>query len=211
MKQFSQMNTKDIIGFVKGVDKKTWGKFSVVAIGAVFFLIVFVYPAWIERPILRREIQGMEAQIRQVSGLNQKKPVWEEDQRSFSDVLERTNGRLFSREGVGLLLGQVSKLAVESKVDVLASKPVNEKIVYAAPYNSKYEANGYDFTLQGGYHDFGMLANRIETYSRLLRIQSIHILPSEKTPGKQISEWRLSAISKSTQPAVAMGPYNAKK
>ena len=187
---------------------------TVLSCAAGFLLVVvfLVIPAWIERPLLRRDIQSMEAQIRQVNALNQKRLGWEENQKEFGSLIEKTRARVFTAEDMDLLLGQVSKMASESRVDVLASRPSTEKAVFAAPYNLKYLPNGYEFTVRGGYHALGELASRIETHKKLLRIRSIEIVPAEKTPDRQVAELKLWAILAAPQTAVpAAGAGNAKK
>lgn len=209
MKSFKQWNFSQIIAFVKNVDKKTWRVVLSGAAGfllAIFFLII---PAWIERPMLHRDVQSMEAQIRQVNALNLKRFSWEENQKVFGSLIEATQARVFTSEDMGLLLGQISKMADESGVDVLASKPLPEKTVFPAPYHLKYQPYGYEFTVQGGYHELGKLASRIENHEKLLRIQSIHIVPAGKTPEQQVSELKLWAILK-TPPQAVLSAKNVK-
>jgi Tfp pilus assembly protein PilO len=212
MKPLNRWTSAEVIAFVKSVDKKVW---VIVLSGAVIFLlmvVLLIVPAWIERPMLRRDIESMEAQIRQVNILNQKRLIWEKDQKVFSSLIDGTRARVFTAEDMGLLLGQVSKMAVESGVDVLASRPSNEKTVFSAPYNLKYQSNGYEFTVQGGYHDLGKLTSRIETHHKLLRIRSLEIVPAEKTPNRHVIELRLWAILETPQAtAPAAGVANAKK
>lgn len=202
MKPLKQWTFADVIAFMKSVDKKTW---LVVLLCAVcFFLVTFflVIPAWIERPLLRRDIQSMEAQIRLVNALSQKRQGWEENQKIFGDLIEKTQARVFTAEELGVLLGQVSKRASESRVDVLASKPLIEKTVFAAPYNLKYQPKGYAFTVQGGYHDLAGLASRIEGHEKLLRIRSLEIVPAAETPNRHIAELKLWAILKASPQSV---------
>lgn len=216
MKIPSQWTSGQIIEFAKRVDKKTWGA---IVIGSVAFLIIvvfLVFPAWVARPLLRRDIEDMQAQIRLVHTLSQKRAVWEENQKTFGGLIERTHGRVFTADDLGLLLGQISKMASESRVDVLASKPMNEKIVFGAPYNTKYQPSGYEFTVQGGYHDLGMMVSRIENHEKLLRIRSLQVVSSEKSPGRHICGLKLWAIVVPAPVAVAKkapgtGAKNAKK
>jgi hypothetical protein len=194
MKMPNQWTTGEIIEFAKRVDKKTWGA---VAIGSTAFLLVLVFlvfPAWIERPLLRRDIESMQAQIRQVNALSQKRAAWQQDEKVLGALIEKTQGRVLTADGLGLLLGQISKMANETRVDVLASKPFNDKVLFAAPYNAKYQPSGYEFTLQGGYHDLGTLVSMIEGYEKLLRIRSLQIVASERTPERHICGLRLWAI-----------------
>jgi hypothetical protein len=215
MKPLNRWTFADIIAFVKSVDKKTW--LTVLAGGAGFLLLVIflIVPAWIERPLLRRDIQSMEAQIRQVKALSQKRAGWEETQKVFGSLIEETQKRVFTENDMGLLLGQASKFAAESRVDVLASKPLGEKMVFPAPYNLKYQPSGYEFTMQGSYHDLGMLVSRIENHEKLLRIQRLEIVPDKKVLDRHVADLKLLAILKAPPPAAvstkATKAKNAKK
>jgi len=210
MKTAKQLTMADIIGLAKTVDKKTWVTAGVTAVGLMLLWFVMIGPAWIERPALRREIHEMTTQINQVNILNQKRPILEQNLKVYGDVLAKTKERVYTFEGIGLLLGQISKLADESRVEVLASRPQLEKVIYAAPYNAKYAASGYEFTVQGGYHDLGKLAGRIESYDKLLRIQRLQITSSEKSPERHKAELRLLAITVAP-PAPVTKAANAKK
>lgn len=208
MKPLNKWTSADIIGFVKSVDKKTWMVVGSGLVGFFLLLVLLVIPAWIERPLLRRDIQSMEAQIRQINALNQKRHVWEEDQKVFAALIDGTRKRVFTADEMALLLGQISKMASESRVDMLTSKPVVEKVGFSAPYNLKYQPSGYEFTVQGGYHDLAKLASRIESYEKLLRIRSLQITPSGKTPDQHVAELKLWAILPAS-PAVAVPPVPA--
>ncbi|MDD5226186.1 MAG: hypothetical protein PHV97_03255 [Candidatus Omnitrophica bacterium] len=212
MKPLNQWTFVEVIAFVKSVDKRIWMIILSSAVGFFLMVVFLIIPAWIERPILRRDIQGMEAQIRQVNLLNQKRRGWEENQKVFGSLIDGTRARVFTPQEIGLLLGQVSKMAGESRVDVLASKPLAEKTVFPAPYNLKYQPSGYEFTVQGGYHDLGNLASRIETHGKLLRIRSLEIMPSEKTPDRHVAGLKIWAILTAPQVAAPVaGANNAKK
>ncbi|HOW87737.1 MAG TPA: hypothetical protein P5561_05605 [Candidatus Omnitrophota bacterium] len=210
MKPLNQWNFADVLALVKGIDKRTWIVIGASVAGALLLLVFFVIPAWIERPLLRRDIQSMESQIRQVNALNQKRLVWEEDQKVFEALIQKTQDRLFTPESLALLLGQVSKKAGDSRVDVLASKPMTEALVFPAPYHLKYQPSGYEFTVQGGYHELARMVSRIEGHEKLMRIQSIQIVPSGKSPDRHISQLRLWAILNAT-PASPGGAKDAKK
>ena len=196
MKPINQLHFVDIITFAKRFDKKTQVTVLSSALGFLLFLVFMVFPAWIERPLLRRDVQSMEAQIRQVKALNQKRQGWEENQKIYGLLIEDTQKRVFTAEELGMLLGHVSKMADESKVDMLASQPLDEKKVFPAPYHLKYQPSGYEFTVQGGYHNLATLVSRIEDHEKLLRIRSIEITPAEKTPERHVTELKLWAILK---------------
>ncbi len=194
MKMPTQWTTGEIIEIAKRVDKKTWVAIAIGTVASLLVLIFLVFPAWIERPLLRRDIESMQAQIRQVKALSQKRAAWEREQKVFGALIDKTRGRVFTADGLGLLLGQISKMASESRVDVLASKPMSEKVVFPAPYNAKYLLSGYEFSVQGGYHDLGTLVSRIENCENLLRVRSLQIVSSEKSQDRQVVGLRLWAV-----------------
>ena len=107
MKPLPKWTFAEVIAFVKSVDKKTWVAVLSGAVGFLIFVVFFVIPAWIERPLLRRDIQNMEAQIRQVNTLNQKRQGWEENQKLYGALIEKTRERVFTSEGLGMLLGHI--------------------------------------------------------------------------------------------------------
>lgn len=203
MKSLKSLPLASVFSFLRSLDRKTWLILLCGVVLLVLILFFLIIPAWIERPALRRDIQSMGGQIRQVTELNKKRGQWEEDQKAFSALLERTRARVFTNEDMGLLLGLVSKMASESRVDVLASKPTTEKAVFAAPYHLKYQPSGYEFSAQGGYHDLGVFVSRIEGHEKLLRVRSLEILPAEKTPDRHIANLTLWAIIKAPPPPPA--------
>ena len=215
MKPINQWTFAAIIEFAKGVDKKAWVAIVSGVAGFLLVLVFLIIPAWIERPMLRQQVQSMEAQIRQMNVLDGKRLLWKEDQKVFGDLISKTQSRIFTADAMESLLGQVSKMATESRVEVLASKPMSEKTVFPAPYHLKYQPSGYEFTVQGRYHDLGRFVSRLENSEKLLRIQSIQIVPAEKMPDRHIAQLKLWAILSAPPPAPsavsATGKNNVKK
>lgn len=214
MKPLNQWTVNDITGFIKSVDKKIWLMIAIGGIGFLLILVFLVIPAWIERPRLRRDILNMETQIRTVQTLTQKQAVWLQNEKTFDALIKNVQERLYTPESAASILGQASKKATESRVEVIVSKPASDKIVFPAPYHSKYESAGYEFTLQGGYHDMANLISRIESHTKLLRVRSFRIIPSDKAPDRHLAElkvWAISSTSKSAGAATAAGTNSAPK
>lgn len=211
MKPRNQWNTADVIDFVKGIDKKTWLVVISGAAGILLLLVFLILPAWIERPLLRRDLQSMESQIRQVEALSKKRSGWEENQSAYGAVIVKAEDRLFTSEAMGLILGQISKMASESRVDVIASKPFVEKSTFPAPFAAKYHPKGYEFTVQGGYHDLARFVSLVESHPKLLRIQSLQVRPSEKETERHFASIRLWAILSAPTPENTGEGHHAKK
>lgn len=198
MKPLKQWTKQELIDFFKGVDKKTWVVIgaSLAGVGILWFFLIG--PAWFERPRLRSEIQKMDTQIRQYQMLDQKRLKLEENQKVFSQLLADVQARLFGEEDLALLLGQISKLAYDARVDIAASKPKAEAVEFPAPYASRYEAVAYDFTMQGGYHQLGKFSAALESYPKWLRIQKIKITPLKDDALRHLAQFELVAIKDKT-------------
>ncbi len=202
MKPLQQWTKQELIDFLKGVDKRTWVIISASLVGMGVLWILLIGPAWIERPRLRSEIQKMDAQIRQYQMLDQKRMKLEENQKIFSQLLADAQLRLFGEEDLALLLGQVSKLANDARVDIAASKPKAEAMEFPAPYANRYEAVAYDFTMQGGYHQLGKFSAALESYPKWLRIQKIKITPLKDDALRHLAQVELVAIKDKTAETV---------
>ena len=203
MKPIRQWTKQDLIGFVKGVDKKTWGMVGGGIAGIALLWFFFIAPAWIERPRLSGSIREMDAQLRQYQVLNQRRLRLEEDMKVFTKLFDETKARLYKEGDIALLLGQVAKLASDSKVDMIASKPKSETVVFPKPYGDRYQTVSYDFTMQGGYHQIGKLAAALESHPKLIRIQKIQIVPDKDKTERHVVQFEIAAISERIGPVTA--------
>ncbi len=195
MKPINQITTSDIVAFVQGVDKKTWIKIGAgAAIFAVFYFLI-LDPAWFKRPKVYTSIRAVEAQIIGVKTSMRKRPDWIRDRESFQKFIKESKERIYAPGESSLLLGHISKLAEESKVTIVASKPKEYSGKLPAPFDKQYEANVYDFTIEGGYHEIGNFIGKIESNPKLLRVQLFNISAREEDPKIHLVDLSLSAVS----------------
>jgi hypothetical protein len=194
MKPVRPFNKEEVISFLKKIDKKTWGSLAVNFVGIILAWIFFIEPAWFARPRMRDEMQKIDVQLKQFQTLGQKRPVWTDNEKAFSRIINETKARIYKEGESALLLGQVSRLADEARVDVMASKPIKATVSFPDPFQNIFNPVAYDFTLRGGYHSLGQLIAGIENYPKLLRIQSIQITGSNDSPEKSIAQLELVAL-----------------
>ena len=195
MKPLNQITTADLIEFAKGVDPKTWIK---IGIGAAIFALLYFFilsPAWFKRPEVHQKILATETQIVGVKNAMRKRPEWIREQETFQKFIKDSKERIYAPGESSLLLGMISKLAEESKVTVVASKPKMFDGKLPVPFDKEYEANAYDFTLEGGYHEIGSFISKIESNPKLLRVQSFTVRSREEDPKKHLIDLSLSAVS----------------
>lgn len=193
--QISQMTPEQVVEIVKGVDKKTWIRLAIgaVVLGVLFYFLI--YPAWIKRFEIRAKAQASKAQITQTNALFRKRPelikIKEESQSFIKDSKER----MYTPSEASLLLGVISKMANDSKVAIVASKPRPFEGKLPAPFDTQYEASLYDVTVEGGYHAVGDFVSRLESNPKILRIQSFNIRQKEKSDKVHLADFTLSAVS----------------
>ena len=195
MKPLNQWTPSDITDLLKRVDKKTWIK---IGIGAAVFLVLFflvISPAWFQRLQVRSQIAVVKGQIITVENLSRKKPEWLRDQADFKKFIDDVKGRIFLPGETSLLLGAIAKLADESKVNIIASRPKDFLEKLPPPFDEQYEGNLYDFTVEGGYHALGTFISKIEANPKVLRIQLCHVNPREASPDSHVASISLSAMS----------------
>ncbi len=195
MKPLNQYTTAEILEMLKKVDKKTWIK---IGAGATIFFAVaylFIIPAWIKRLEVKAKIKDLENKMQITQNLLRKQPILLKDKEKFLGLANEVKGRLYQPGEASLLLGLVSKFAEESKVSVVASTPKPFDGKFPPPFDAQYEASLYDFTVEGGYHDLATFISRIESHTKVLRVQRYNLRPQEDKPLTHLADVSLSAVS----------------
>ena len=195
MKPLKQMTSADVLALLKGIDKKTWIRIGAGIVGFLILLIFIVWPAWISRLEIRQQVKDLKNQVTLTQGLLKRKPQLLADKDKFNKFSFEVKSRMFEPGEASLLLGIVSKMAQESKVSIVSSSPKTFEGKFPPPFDTQYDASAYDFTVEGGFHDFGDFVSKLENYPKVLRIQSFHIAPQDKGSVKQIASVSLTAVA----------------
>jgi hypothetical protein len=172
MKPINEWTVSDILSYLKSVDKKTWIMIGVATFVTLLFGLLVFGPAWIARPKVIREIQLLKGRIVTVETLKRKKSEMLQNQEHYESLIKGVKERLFKPGETAFLLGMISKLAEESKVSIVASKPMEYDGKFPAPFNTRYAGSLFEFSLEGDYHSLGNFVSRIESHEKVLRIQS---------------------------------------
>ncbi|MCM8775418.1 MAG: type 4a pilus biogenesis protein PilO [Candidatus Omnitrophica bacterium] len=195
MKPIREWTASDVLVFVRGIDQKTWFKIGIMTAVAWILVGVIIWPAWVKRVQIHGEIDTMKKRIEALEQLKQKKSELLKNKSDYARYVQDVQSRLYS-VGVGtLLLGEISKLAHESKVSIIASRPQDEAVKFPPPYDQLYRSTLYDFTIEGGYHALGTFVSKIESYPKQLQIQSFRIEPKGENSTSHVSEIRLLVVS----------------
>ena len=195
MKPIQQWKINDITDFLKGVDKKTWVKAGLISGTLLLVFVLILWPAWFERPQVRSQIKTVKARVQSLEVLRQRKPEWARNKTDYARYIEQIKGRLYMSDEVSLLLGEISKLADRAGVSIIASKPQNADVKFPAPFDQRYDAKLYDFTVEGGYHALGAFVSKLESYPKLLRVETFHLTPREDTPKAHLADIQLLVVS----------------
>ena len=195
MKPLNQLTTQDLIQMAKEVDRKTWYKIAGGVVGGIVLLVFLIWPAWFKRVQIRVEINDIKNQLAGLELLNQQKPELLKHQEEYKKYIQNAKPRLYQPGETSLLLGSISKLADQSKVAILASKPEEGEQTFPAPFDQQYDGDLYQFTVEGGYHALGEFISKIENNSKLLRVQVFTLSPQEEKAQSHEAEMVLSVVS----------------
>ena len=196
----SKLTPADIKNIVKKIDRKTWIKIGVGILSILLAGFFILYPAWVVRLQIRGQIREIEGQIETTQNLLKRQPVLVNEKEQFLKFNTEAKTHLYQEGETGLLLGEVSKLAQESNVAIVASTPKQFESVFPPPFDGQYGGSFYQFTAEGGYHELALFISRIESYPKLLRIQSFNLNHEEDT-AKHIAVLGLSVVSVKKNPA----------
>ncbi len=201
MKPLPQISSREIIDFLKTVDKKTWFKSGGIAAGVLLFLIFIGWPAWFERPSVRAQIKTLEGQILLTKSLFLKKPQLLKSKEEDSKWIGGSRSHLYEPGESSLLLGAIAQLATQSDVSVVASMPKDFIAQFPSPYNQEYAGNSYDFSVEGNYHNLGTFTGKIESGAKPLRIENFTLKSRAATGALPLAEINLSAIASKNKKA----------
>ena len=195
IKSIPQLTANDIREFLKKIDKKTWIKIGLAAGGFLLFFIFIGVPAWFERPGAKSRVNSIQSEIATTNTLILRRPELERNKQDYLKFIQGAKEQIYMPGESSLLLGAISKLAEESRISIIASKPKTYEGKLPEPFSAQYEASQYDFTVEGGYHDLANFISRIESNSKLLRVQSFYLRPQEEAPQNHLADISLSAVS----------------
>ncbi|MDP3921384.1 MAG: type 4a pilus biogenesis protein PilO [Candidatus Omnitrophota bacterium] len=195
MKPITEWTGQDVVSYLKTVDREMWMKIGIVAAGIALFLIVFAWPAWMRRPELLQELKDTKSQIVRVESLKRKRPQWIQDKKNYADFIADIAGRLYRSDEISLLLGTISKLAEESGVQIIASRPHRDTPDFPPPFHLQYKAEYINLTVEGGYHALGEFVSRIESNPKMLRIELFEVSPREGNPESHLATITLAAVT----------------
>ena len=195
MIKLNEITPAMILDYLKGVDKKTWIKVGVISFVALLFLIFIAYPAWIGRLEAKAQLDATTSQVAQTNNLFRRKPEFLSLKEECTKFVQSSKEKLYTPAEASLLLGAISKMANDSKVSIVASKPKPAEGKFPVPFDGLYESSLYDVTLEGGYHALGDFVSRVESNPKILRIQSLTIHPKDDNAQVRLADLTLAAIS----------------
>lgn len=195
--KLSEITPADILEFLKTVDKKTWIKVGIASSIGLVLLVFIIYPAWIGRVEVKAKLEATRGQVAQTNNLFRKKPELSRLKEESLLFAKASKERMYTPSEASLLLGTISKMANDSKVSIVASKPKPPEGKFPVPFDAQYESSLYDVTLEGGYHALADFVSRVEANEKILRIQSLSFHPRTEEDKQKglLADVTLAAIS----------------
>ncbi len=189
------IQTSDVVGFFKKMDRKTWGGCGA---GLIFFILAWVFilqPAWLGRAALKKQNQEINLQISGFKTLSLKKHQLEQQKKEIETSIQSFQKKLFSEAEISLLLGKISKVAQDAQVDLVSSQPLPHSEIFSGVYEKKYKSTLYQLTVDGSYHRIADFVSRLESYPQYFQIQELSINPEASMAEKLVADIKLMAVS----------------
>lgn len=197
MSAFSQWTFKDILEKTKSFDRRTWTLVISASLILILFVVFLAFPAWIFRFDVKRKARDISTNITSLENLVKRKPDLEKKKIEHLAFIKGSQEHLFKAQEMALLLGTISKMANETGVAIISSSPKENVQKFPAPFDARYEAGQYDFMVEGGYHQIGSLISRIESNSKLLRVEAFGLTPHADTARQdaEVASLTVSAVA----------------
>lgn len=200
MKPLTQWTSTDAIDFLKKVDIKLWRQIALCAVGSLLVFVIIIIPAWFERWQIKAELQGIEAKVQMVQNLARNETLWQKQSREYQELIRTTREKTYSSVETALLAGEISRLAKESRITIVSSRPHDVNAKFPAPFDKRYGLRSYQFVLNSGYHAFGDFLSRIENHPRFLQIQALNMQAGESASSLPKIEISIAAVSDESLP-----------
>lgn len=194
VKSLNQLSIQHTLNTFQKLDPKTKIKIVSAIFGILVFLIFIVGPAWIQRPVIKKEIAGLRSQIQSAERQIQLEPQLLAEQKKYNELVTQTKARLFTEEETQRLLGVIVNMAEKSGMTVLSSQPQLEAEKILEPFNKKYFPLSYLISLEGGYHELVQFISILEGYSKILRVNELSMKTQELKSHSHLGEVRLLAF-----------------
>lgn len=157
-------------------DKKTIIQQAVILAVTLILIFVVFFPLFFKIGFLKTDVKDKEQKISVSQAKIQKILELKKQLELQSKEIETVQNRFLQIQDLDRLVGDLSKLAADSGVRLVGSRPLSDaKKIFPEPYNKKYLTATYELTLEGGYHDFGKFFGEIEQSEKLLLVRDVTI------------------------------------
>jgi len=150
-----------------------------VALGVSLFVVMHLYvfkdvQTQIER--LEGNINDLEREIEKGRAAKADLPRLEEDIRNFEIELDRLRRILPTRRETDNLIKRLKQLTERGRFNLTRFTPGNFED------HGFYQAWPIQVGLDGTYHEFGLLFDRLSRFSRIINVNSLDIAPTRSGP-----------------------------
>ena len=189
-KTSSASKSKSLVVTVKNLwekDKKIVIQQGIIIISASILIFFVLIPLSAKMFVLKNQNRELVRHIATAQTKIKRIPEYKQQLELYGKEIGLVEKRFFQLHDLDLLLGELSKLAANDGVVIMASKPLNDKAtVLPDMYQKKYLPVSYEFTMSGDYHEFGKFINDIEQYEKLMLIRELTIQQNSAKQGRKL-------------------------
>ncbi len=153
--------------------------YMILGVGAAFIGVLYfnfmIRPKLDEMGKNGKEIRTLRAELDQIKNSVSREPALKSSYDNMIGKVQSYEKRLPAKTEIPLLLEQLSKIARETGVKILAITPSNVKKTKVEKEDKPYVEIPISVTAQGGYHELGTFLNRMEKSDRFMKIAELLI------------------------------------
>lgn len=187
-------SARDAWVYFKKLEAKSRVRLGVMTGGGLIFLVFFVWPAWMTRPQIRSQVQGLRGNLTLAESKIKLEPKMREEQKQCDAFIQQSLSRFLTQGESQSLMGVLTELGEKTGVKLLSTQPQTDVPSLPDPFKDKYLPASYLLAVEGGFHSLSTFISDIENYPKILRVEEFSVTPREENPTTLVGEVRLTAF-----------------
>lgn len=159
----------------KGKRERTLFSIMIMMLAATIYFHIFFRPTIVNLSTLLPKVSMLKRDLMDAKSLIARKDIIEEDKRSLQLRID-SYGKIFpSQREVARLLENLSGIAGESDVRIIAIRPSRRDQTAGEEEGQIYQEIPIEIVAKSGYHELGQFLQKLESGERFIIIKDIEV------------------------------------
>ncbi len=187
------MNIKD---YISTIDRKLLYKIGGMALLYIVFLMFFFIPAIRDYGVFNQKKKENKAATQKALKNAEEFTRLSQKRLEAEVLLKDVSSMIATDKEVKNILNEISQIATQCNVKILEIVPQDSGLEENPLLDEYCERQGLQIDLQCGYHQLARFIQELETYTYLIEIISLRLIPGENVGKEQLARIEIAIISK---------------